>query len=114
MYLAVIRTLIGLGTLLVASAAQANTCTSNKSGNWSSPSTWSGCSNPATGDTVVIASGHTVTLDAKTNTLLTLTITGTGMGSLRNDSARFVPANNWIFLGSVAFIERSLSVNLEK
>jgi hypothetical protein len=40
-------------------------CTSTGSGNWSTAATWSGCRSgtPQPGDTVVIATGNTVTLD---------------------------------------------------
>lgn len=46
--------------------ANAATCTSTGTGNWSSPSTWSGCGGgvPGAGDTVTIANlNHTVTVD---------------------------------------------------
>lgn len=41
------------------------TCTSTRNGNWSAAGTWSGCSGgiPQPGDTVIIATGNTVTLD---------------------------------------------------
>lgn len=37
--------------------------TSTQSGNWSSPSTWTGGAVPIEGDTSTVASGHTVTVD---------------------------------------------------
>ena len=51
--------------LLGAGAASAATCTSRASGNWSSSGTWT-CTagtTPAAGDTVILASPYTVTLD---------------------------------------------------
>jgi hypothetical protein len=40
--------------------------TSTQTGNWSSTSTWGGSGPPGDGDTAVISSGHTVTVDAAT------------------------------------------------
>lgn len=51
----------GVFGVLPAPIALANVCTSNGSGNWSTLS-WSGCT-PGAGDDVVIATGHSVTLD---------------------------------------------------
>jgi len=55
--------------------------TSSQSGLWSSASTWSGAGVPGDGDTVTIASGHTVTFDVDQSSfasgLAGLTINGT-------------------------------------
>lgn len=57
------------------------TITSVKSGNWSDPSTWDSDSVPANGDTVTIATGHTVTFDVDQSSfesgLAGLTVNGT-------------------------------------
>lgn len=54
------------------------TYTSSGSGNWSAATTWGGAGVPTDGDTVTIASGHTVTYDVNiaTSGLAALTITG--------------------------------------
>lgn len=64
---------------LPAGRALAATCTSAGSGNWSAPGTWSGCGSgiPQDGDEVIIASGHTVTVDTNTNSINSLTVNGT-------------------------------------
>ena len=55
--------------------------TSSQSGLWSSASTWGGAGVPGNGDTVTIASGHTVTFDVDQSSfasgLAGLTINGT-------------------------------------
>lgn len=55
-------------------------CTSNASGNWSLASTWVNCRSgvPLVGDTVTIASGHTVTLNVATPAIASLTINSGG------------------------------------
>ncbi|NOX63085.1 MAG: hypothetical protein GXP42_14250 [Chloroflexi bacterium] len=53
------------------------TCTSaSPSGNWSAAATWDCGRVPAAGDAVVIAAGHTVTIDTDTAALASLTIDG--------------------------------------
>src|SRR5512137_2325604 len=69
--------------------AFAATCTSAASGDWTSSSTWTGCTTPQAGDTVIIGSSHAVTNGQGSIANLTinsgslalggdLTVTGTG------------------------------------
>jgi hypothetical protein len=69
----------GLFGAMPAQRAAAATCTSNGTGNWSATGTWSGCGSgiPQTGDDVVIASGHTVTVDTDTASINSVTVDGT-------------------------------------
>ncbi|MBK9055644.1 MAG: G8 domain-containing protein [Chloroflexi bacterium] len=62
-----------------AAAAPEATCTSNGSGSWGTTGTWTGCGGlvPQTGDTVIIATGHTVTVNTNTASLASLTVNGT-------------------------------------
>lgn len=55
----------------------AATRTSTGTGNWNTPALWTGGIVPVAGDDVIIASGHTVTLDVNSPNLLTLTVNGT-------------------------------------
>ena len=70
------------------------TCTSQATGNWNTIATWNCGTVPATGDSVVIANTHTVTLDVNTADLKDFTING---GTLTNDgNARTVSlTGNW-------------------
>ena len=70
-----------LGLLLGAATASAATRYSVATGNWNATSTWSatsggasGASVPTTGDTVTVEGGHTVTVNANTASLGSLTI----------------------------------------
>lgn len=69
--------------------AQAATCTSNATGNWATAGTWTGCGGlvPQNGDDVIIAVGHTVTLNGNTNNLASLTVNGT-LNMANNATAR--------------------------
>ena len=59
-------------------ALAATSVSSVKSGTWSSPTTWSGRQVPASGDSVIISQGHTVTYDVLSDTVLAgVTIKGT-------------------------------------
>ncbi|TAG42727.1 MAG: hypothetical protein EAZ31_05630, partial [Cytophagia bacterium] len=53
------------------------TRTSTGTGNWNTPALWTGGFVPVAGDDVIIASGHTVTLNLNSPNLLTLTVNGT-------------------------------------
>ncbi len=76
-----------LALLLAAGAASAATCTSRANGNWGSSSTWTCGATPASGDTVILASPYTVTLDnSYTTAVLTInsgaTLSGSGSNTL--------------------------------
>ncbi|MFM8839206.1 MAG: G8 domain-containing protein, partial [Bacteroidota bacterium] len=60
------------------SAQAASTFTSVASGNWSSSATWGG-SVPSPADNVVVAAGHTVTIDAVGQAAQSVTVAGTGI-----------------------------------
>ena len=71
-----IAKVIFLLSALLAGKAMAATCTSIASGNWDSAGTWT-CtagSMPAAGDTVILASPHTVSLNNSNRTAASLTI----------------------------------------
>ncbi len=61
----------------MVSTANAAIKTSGGSGNWVAAGSWSPTGVPANGDIVIIASGHTITVNTNTNNLLSLTINGT-------------------------------------
>lgn len=67
-----------LFVLLFSAEASATNCTSQASGDWSNASTWTSCdgSVPDGGDTVTIASGHTVTLNTD-STIQQIVVNGT-------------------------------------
>lgn len=73
-----------MGGVRAAAAAPEATCTSAGTGFWGTAGTWTSCGGlvPQTGDTVIIAAGHTVTLNTNTNSLASLTVNGTlGIGN---------------------------------
>jgi hypothetical protein len=71
------------------------TCTSQATGNWNTSATWNCGTVPATGDSVVIANTHTVTLNVNTADLANVTINSGG--TLTNDgNARTLSlTGNW-------------------
>ena len=74
--------------------------TSSQSGLWSSASTWGGAGVPGDGDTVTIASGHTVTFDVDQSSfasgLAGLTVSGTLQ--FKEDVNTFLKVRNNIYL----------------
>ncbi|HRQ40301.1 MAG TPA: G8 domain-containing protein [Chloroflexota bacterium] len=67
-----------IGRTSPAAADVQATCTSGGTGSWTSI-TWTGCaSGPQSGDDVIIASGHTVTLNTSPVTINSLTINNAG------------------------------------
>ncbi|MEI9944975.1 MAG: G8 domain-containing protein [Chitinophagaceae bacterium] len=66
-----------VATLLLFIQAKAVTKTSTGTGNWNTAGTWTPSGVPANGDAVIIATGHTVTVNTNTNNLLSLTVNGT-------------------------------------
>lgn len=95
---------IGLMTALFLAAASGAhpaaaepqaTCRSNvTTGNWNATGTWTDCGGlvPQNGDTVIIEAGHTVTVNANTNTLASLTVDGT-LNVGNNNMARTITVN---------------------
>ncbi len=59
--------------------------TSAASGNWSAGATWVGAKVPAATDNVIIAAGHTVTIDAAAAVCNNLTVNAAGVVKFRND-----------------------------
>ncbi len=55
----------------------ATTKTSTGTGSWNTAGSWSPSGVPAAGDAVIIAAGHTITIDINTTSLLSLTVNGT-------------------------------------
>ncbi|MBX3055141.1 MAG: G8 domain-containing protein [Anaerolineae bacterium] len=75
-----------------AAAEPQATCTSNGNGNWTAIS-WTGCAGvPQNGDDVIIAAANTVTVNANTNTLASLTVNGT-LNVGNNNTARTITVN---------------------
>lgn len=70
--------------LLGGGKALAATCTSLGNGNWSAPGTWSCGAMPVAGDDVIIANGHTVTMDVAAGQCRDLTFNGGNQDSNLN------------------------------
>jgi uncharacterized repeat protein (TIGR02543 family) len=75
MYRCIILFLIGC--LLTSPNMMGATRTSTGSGSWSNASNWSPSGAPQTGDDVIIAAGHNISLNGITVTLNSLTVSGT-------------------------------------
>ena len=69
--------LIILVFIFISLHSFAGTKTSTGSGNWNTGSSWSPSGVPSTGDDVVIAAGHTITINNNTANLGSITISGT-------------------------------------
>lgn len=63
--------------IIFCNSLNAITKTSLGSGNWNTGSNWIPTGVPATGDAVIIAAGHTITINTNTSNLSSLTINGT-------------------------------------
>ncbi|MBI1835832.1 MAG: fibronectin type III domain-containing protein [Flavobacteriia bacterium] len=72
--------LSGSGTTL-----SPGTCTSTATGNWGTSATWSCGTVPTAGDNVVIANGHTVTIDVTSSVCYSLTVGQGTSGILKFD-----------------------------
>jgi hypothetical protein len=70
------RFALSLFLFFLGAPAYAVTCTSLGSGNWSAPGTWDCGAMPAAGDDVVIANGHTVTMNVAAGQCRDLTFNG--------------------------------------
>jgi len=85
-----------------AISAFAITKTSTGTGNWGTAGTWSPSGVPANGDDVIIVSGHIVTLNTNTNTLLSLSVNGTL--SLGDNTARTITVSGSVTVSSTGTI----------
>ena len=75
-----LKSWLGIGSAIVVAmlaSGVVHAATSAGSGYWTNSATWSGGTVPANGDDVVIASGHSVTVDVATASLNSLTNNGT-------------------------------------
>lgn len=75
------------------------TITTGGSGNWSSTTNnapWPGGTLPASTDDVVIANGHTVTLDTTTAVALTVTVNGGGVLTCSTSGSSKLTTQSWI------------------
>ncbi len=82
------KTLLSL--FLLSTAAFANACVSSASGNWNDSSKWTSCGGtvPGNGDTVTIATGHTITVPAGYQAIVGVS----GIGGVQQTGGGPVPA----------------------
>src|SRR5437773_1474615 len=71
--------LVTLSLLYVTRPAYAATCNSTGTGNWNTSGTWSCGHAPTSSDDVTILGGHTISFDASSATVSTLTTNATGV-----------------------------------
>lgn len=85
-----------------AAAEPQATCTSASNGNWTSIS-WTGCAGlPQSGDDVIIAAGHTVTVNTGTITINSLTVVGTlNMNNANNQDRTLNVSGDVIIDGTI-------------
>ena len=87
----------------ISNSLFAKTMTAKSNGNWSSPSTWQGGSNPSTSDDVIIKSGVTVTVDVATAVCNSMTFTdATGTATLVFNSGQKVVVTGSVTMSTVA------------
>ena len=97
---AVVVVMLALVTLPVT-PAYAAACTSNTSGNWNAPTTWTACGGgvPGAADTVTIQNGHTVTVTANAAaSAITFSETNTATGIITVNSGVTLTVTNDITL----------------
>ena len=94
----------------------AATITSSKTGNWNDPMTWVGIAVPSSADNVVIATTHTVSIDAptgaSTNSIKSLTVSGKlvyatavdfTLGNFNNRTSAMIVNGTFEFTGGYGF-----------
>ncbi len=89
--------------LLSIITAKAVTKTSAGTGSWNTAGTWNPSGVPANGDDVIIAAGHIITIDANTNNLASLTISGTLTIGNNNTNRTVTVAGNVTITNSGVF-----------
>jgi autotransporter-associated beta strand protein len=108
--------LLLLFMFFIVYSAGAVTKTSTGTGLWNTAATWSPSGVPAAGDEVIIASGHTVTLDVNTvNNLLSLTVNSGGTLSITGNrnifATTFTIAGTFNYTGSGSINSTTININ---
>lgn len=98
--------IIALG---LSTTSSARIIRSNATGNWNNSSTWTPVSTPTAGDTVVINTGHTVTLPGSTITIsgASVKILVDGVLRVSNNTVLNLPAGSGIYVDN-GTIQRSI------